>query len=281
MFGYITANKELLTKDQAAEYKSVYCGLCRALRQNHSAISGLTITYDMAFLVLVLSSMYEPETQAGLERCIPHPIKKHEWVSNEITDYAAAMNIALAYLKLLDDRKDEGKLRSSAFAFALFEEYNKVKASFPEKISFFEKCIIELSALEKSKSEDPDAAAACFGRLMGELFVYKKDEIWEDKLRDLGFSLGVFIYMMDAVIDLETDKENNNYNPLLLIRDDKSKEELFEILKMLMSDVSAKYEYLPLVKYSDILNNILYSGVWLKYRSKFGERQGEIEVNES
>lgn len=58
----------------------------------------------------------------------------------------------------------------------------------------------ELSEIEQTDTGDPDAAANCFGRLMGELFV--TGELWDDRLRPFGEALGRFIYLLDAVIDL-------------------------------------------------------------------------------
>ena len=61
MFGYLVAAPELMTEPQLGRYRAAYCGLCRSLRARHGQISGLTLTYDMTFLVLFLSSLYEPE----------------------------------------------------------------------------------------------------------------------------------------------------------------------------------------------------------------------------
>ena len=47
---------------------------------------------------------------------------------------------------------------------------------------------------------------------MGELFVYKKD-VWEQTLRDMGFYLGKFIYIMDAYDDIEKDLKKGTFNP--------------------------------------------------------------------
>lgn len=73
MFGYLVAAPELMTEPQLGRYRAAYCGLCRSLRARHGQISGLTLTYDMTFLVLFLSSLYEPEetNRGGHMRCAP------------------------------------------------------------------------------------------------------------------------------------------------------------------------------------------------------------------
>ena len=51
MFGYVTADAQLLTPEQAARYKSCYCGLCRALREQYGQAARLSLTYDMSLQV--------------------------------------------------------------------------------------------------------------------------------------------------------------------------------------------------------------------------------------
>ena len=65
MFGYITVNPEELSKQQLAQYRGYYCGLCRALGQRHGAEAKVCLTYDMTFLVVLLTSLYEYDSQAG------------------------------------------------------------------------------------------------------------------------------------------------------------------------------------------------------------------------
>ena len=100
MFGYVSADSALLGEEDMKLYRSVYCGLCHALSLRHGAFARLTLNYDMAFLALLLSSVYGVgfEKSAGL--CLPHPVKKQDISSNEIIDYAADMNIMLSRLAI-------------------------------------------------------------------------------------------------------------------------------------------------------------------------------------
>lgn len=63
MFGYVIANLEGLTQPQKDRYKGCYCGLCRVLKQRHGFSGRLTLTYDMTFLVLLLSALYEADEE--------------------------------------------------------------------------------------------------------------------------------------------------------------------------------------------------------------------------
>ena len=74
----------------------------------------MTLTYDMTFAVILLSSLYETcDGDAELHRCKVHPVKRQMMLRNEITSYAAAMNVLLAYYHMKDDWEDERKVSSS------------------------------------------------------------------------------------------------------------------------------------------------------------------------
>ena len=139
MFGYVIADREIMTEEQVGRYRAYYCGLCRALKRRHGAAARFTLNYDMTFLVLLLSSMCEPEEEeSGCGRCAAHPLSEHPWICSAFTDYAADMNVALAYLNCLDDWRDERRLLSRAEAAALSGAYARVKADYPQRCGFIE-----------------------------------------------------------------------------------------------------------------------------------------------
>ena len=71
MFGYVTINRSELPDEEFARYRSYYCGLCRALQRRHGLSGQLVLSYDMVFLQMLLTSLYECECQSGTDRCIP------------------------------------------------------------------------------------------------------------------------------------------------------------------------------------------------------------------
>lgn len=275
MFGYVIANKDIMTEEQEARYRACYCGLCHALHRRHGSLSRVTLTYDMTFLVLLLNSMYEPEEAEGSSRCVMHPVRRHDWVSSWVTEYAADMNLALAYLKCMDDWKDERRFTSRCEAAVLSEEYFYVTQKYPEKCKFINDCLDELSEIERRGETDPDAGARCFGRLMGEIFAEGPDRLWSERLRLFGQELGEFIYIMDAVLDLEGDRAAGRYNPVAAYATEKTEDDLRYTLTMLIGECAAVFERLPVVRDADIMRNILYSGVWLRYNAEMARRHGE------
>ena len=79
MFGYVNANWKELTDGQKDRFGAVYCGICRRIRIQASNLSRLGLSYDMAFLGLLLMSLYEPEEESGPNACMLHPVKKRPW----------------------------------------------------------------------------------------------------------------------------------------------------------------------------------------------------------
>ena len=69
MFGYIIVNKPEMKFKDFDLYQSYYCGLCRTLKEQSGRRGQLTLSYDMTFLVLLLTSLYEPKTQIGRASC--------------------------------------------------------------------------------------------------------------------------------------------------------------------------------------------------------------------
>ena len=109
MFGYVTVNKPEIKFKDFDVYRSFYCGLCRELRERYGIPGQISLTYDMTFVVLLLSALYEPPTKKGTSRCVVHPLKPQPVRKNTVTEYCADMNVILTYYKCMDDWQDEHK----------------------------------------------------------------------------------------------------------------------------------------------------------------------------
>ena len=273
MFGFVTANIKELSKEELARYNAVYCGICRRIRMQSSSLSRFGLRYDMAFLALLLLSLYEPEEKSGKKACEFHPLKPRPWVDDPIIAYCADMNVALCYYKALDDYHDEQK-RFSKTAIGIFEKsMDRIVGHYPRQCKTIDRVIHQLGELEHANCADADLVASCFGELMGELLVYKEDR-WEETLRNMGMSLGRFIYLADAAIDYRDDVKKGQYNPYIAMGTGANWVRWEEYLVLEMGRCTDYYQRLPLLQDKKILDNILYSGIWLAYRQKQrGERK--------
>lgn len=265
MFGYITANMQELTSERKERYQSMYCGLCSTLQKRYGLSGRVTLSYDTTFLLMLLSSLYEPEEINYKAHCIVHPTKLQPFTKNDISEYVADMNIALAYFKCMDDWNDDKSLTGLTQAKLLKKAYNDISEKYPRQCKAFEESLSNISRLEHENCENVDMAANQSGRMFAEMFVYKKDW-WEPLLRSMGGALGRFVYFMDAYEDLPGDIRHKRYNPLGSLTKRSDYEGLMrESLTMLIAECTEAFELLPLQQDVDILRNILYSGVWAKY----------------
>ena len=274
MFGYVVANMKELTKEQRSRYGGVYCGICVRIREQASQIARLGLSYDMAFLALLLMSLYEPEESASPLRCPVHPLRRGGRYDNEFIRYAADMNVALAYYNFLDDWRDDGKRSAKWMADAFGKTLPEIAEKYPRQCEAISRCIRDLSELEKQNCPNPDEPAHCFGRLLGELLVYRED-LWATNLRRMGDALGRFIYLADGAVDYRSDLKKGKYNPFIAMGGGEDWARWDEYLVLAMGRCTDYFERLPLVQDKDILDNILYSGVWSNFRGKGAKAREE------
>ncbi len=277
MFGYVVADRGSLTQEQEQRYRGCYCGLCHRIGRDFSSVQRVALNYDMTFLVLLLSSLYEPEEEYALRRCLAHPASRHAQWSTSVTAYAAAMNMSLAYYNCMDDWHDDHSPKALLQALLFRRASRQAAALYPQKDQAIRTCMERLSALERENAQEPDAAANVFALLMGELFVWKNDR-WAPLLRQLGQSLGRFIYLMDAVLDLPEDKKRGRYNPLLSRLEEGCKQDDFlPVLRLMIGECTDAFERLPLVQDVELMRNILYTGVWARF-SQTDRRKEDLHV---
>jgi hypothetical protein len=237
----------------------------------------MMLNYDLTFLALLLTGLYEPESKIERHRCIPHPVQKHPMIENEAVSYAADMCVLLAYQKLKDDWTDEKKLAGRAGASLLKKAYHQVAEQYPRQAQALEKNIAALHRAERKNLHNIDLVAGLNGKYLAEIFVWKED-LWQDELRTMGFFMGKFIYLMDAVEDQEKDLKRGNYNLFSEygpIFGTQKEEEIRGILMDMMTEAARAFERLPIIENAEIIRNILYSGVWCRYASVRAARLGK------
>ena len=266
MYGYISCSRDSLNAEEQERYQEIYCGLCRKLGREYGQLGRLSLSYDMTFLILFLSSLYEPEEKRGPFRCGLHPRREKMAAENKFTGYAADMTIVLAYYKCLDDWKDENKRLKKMYASGIKGAFQRVREKYPRQCRGITEGIQRLDEIERTSVRNPDAAVNCSGRMLSELFVTEED-FWSGSLRDFGFELGKFIYLMDAAMDYDSDRKKHSYNPLICAG--MRPEDMKELLAMSMGNVTQIFEQLPLVQDVHLLRNILYGGVWQQYSAKY------------
>ncbi|MDB2161526.1 DUF5685 family protein [Clostridium butyricum] len=283
MFGYVTPLKGELKVKDFGRFKCYYCGLCCHIKKQFGNIPRLSLNYDMTFLGLLLDALNPDEVEVASHRCILHPTEKKVVISNnKAVSYAAYINISLFYYKLVDDVQDDKLLKSKIFASVL----NPYRKKFPKSVlkidNEIKMYLNELSTLENSKSfSSLDEICDPFSKLIGTVFKNYPYELTDDSdtLRDtlytLGYSIGKWIYLIDALDDLKKDLEDKKFNPInfLYNKDNMIYEEFIESIKPRIEFTILNCGYsikdnlmtLNLNRNKDILYNIVELGLMDKY----------------
>jgi len=270
MFGYVRPVLETLKDEEKARYQAAYCGLCQALGHRYGLVARGSVTYDMTFLALLLSSLYEPKEELHTMHCAHHRCKEEQYVSNEMIDYAADLTVALLYHKCADNWRDDHNIASKLYQMMLKKSYRQVKLIRPKEVLQIEKCMRTITALEKIPEAAPEAAVNLFSTLLGDLLDIRRDQ-WSGSLQMFGCSLGKFVYMMDATVDYDDDRKNGKPNPVIAL--ELTPERMESMLEMMLAPAAESFERLPLVQDIELLRNTLYAGVWQEYHCMMQKRR--------
>jgi hypothetical protein len=268
MFGYVRINKMDLTFREFDIYKGYYCGLCKNLKESRGRASTLSLNYDITFLILLLSSLYNVKSSVVNERCLANPFKKKMKITNEITEYAADMNILLTYYKLEDNINDDKRLRDKIAYYLYKPIFKKSHNKYTDKSNYIQNKLNELNDLEKEKVRNIDEVSNLFGDIMGEIFNYKEDE-YTNILKNIGFNIGKYVYTLDAYEDLEKDYKRGRYNPFVeyINNKDELKLKVDNLMMYILGFLSQEIDKLHIKNNISIIDNIVYSGMYLRYKN--------------
>ena len=275
MLGVMMVRKDELKFREYDRYRGYYCGLCRAIGQRCSSACRMALSFEMTFLAMLHTSLYEPETKCEKHRCLFHPVTKQLMLSNEAIDYAADLSALTAYYDLRDGWEDERRVDRLAASGILHGAAKRAGERLPRQRDAVVKYVSQLHEIERKNDQNLDAAANLTGEMLAELYVMRED-VYAKDLRELGFYLGKFIYLCDSYEDIERDIKKKNYNPLL----SRSEDEAFAVhCEQMLSDMMARaamaFERLPLLEDAEIMRNILYSGVWLRFEQASERRKAK------
>lgn len=272
MFGYVTVGENQMTEEEYSVFSSYYCGVCKATGKCASQISRLGLSYDITFLALVLSSL-SSDGKFREERCIVHPKKKRKCIKyDSAVEYAAAAGVVLTYLKLKDDWCDERSIKALLGMAAFFLGARKAKKLLMREYPVIDSQLRILSGYEKAKSKSIDDTADAFGKILECLFTpdFVKIEGQKRALAWLGLNLGRWIYMIDAVSDIEKDVKTRSYNPFIEMgyKDFRKCADDMELsLTLNLDGVATAFELIDFKKNKNIIAKIIYISLKEKQRS--------------
>ncbi len=217
MLGYIKPAYGELRVREHEFYRAAYCGLCRSMGKCTGCASRMTLSYDFVFLALVRMALSGDTSKILSGRCMAHPMKKKPYlVKNPSLDFSACAAAVLMDGKVSDDIADEkGLRRTAAKMLRPFTKHSLKRSGLAELADTVNGELEALSALERERSSDIDAAADCFGRLLGSTMSFGLEGMNERIAYEIGRYTGRFIYVIDAADDMAKDVKKCRYNPLI------------------------------------------------------------------
>ena len=267
MYGYIRPDIGELRVNEYRRFRTVYCGLCEALRQRYGFLARFLISYDMTFLALLT---LPAETELQPKRCPVHPFRKQPCLCPCGALYDAAdYTVIFAYRKMQDDAADESGFRSfrgRAGERLLRRAYRRAAARQPQFDEMLRGSLQRLAAEEASGSAALDPAADCFASALAFPASRTKDETLRRLQSEILYHVGRAVYILDAADDFASDKRQGHYNPLCVrfsgeTMTQPEKDEIRATLNLSLSRAMNACALLPEGTWKPILENIVSCGV--------------------
>ena len=225
MFGYIRPMTGDLKVREFELYKSFYCGLCKTT----GVFSRVALSYDIVFLALMRVALTGEKIEGKPFRCALKPFKKRSHIkANKSLAYSASVAGILTYYKRIDDARDtKNKFKKFFFSVtALFflPSKKKARALYPELEEKIKKTLDNLNNLEQNKCASIDETASAFAELMKGAAVFGLEELGNVRIAErIGWHLGRWLYIIDALDDFDSDLKKREYNPFIEYYADRDK----------------------------------------------------------
>ena len=286
MFGYITPLLDELTVRQYNYFRSYYCGVCKEIKSQYGNLPRMCLNYDMTFIGFLLDGLSADSLNINKERCIKHPASKRAISKKtEALNYVTDLSILFSAYKLKDNIVDDKSTKSKVFYLALSSSNKKCKNKLFKADSIINKNLSEISVMEANKSfTSLDEICHPFSDIMGSILKEYPYTIADDStsLREnlywLGYFIGKWIYLMDAVDDLKDDMENSKFNPFITLYNKDGDLDFPRLINKILEEIDlniitcltscADYiKLIPFKKHRDIIENTINLGMMDKYYS--------------
>ena len=263
MFGYIRPLECELKVREQAEYRGIYCGLCKSIGRRYGQLERLTLSYDCAFLALTLMAI-NGDAKFTRGNCGPRIYRGKRPIADAspTLDYAADVNVLLAWYKAADDAVDEKSTKAATARVALRRAYSKAARANPELDRQIGESMKRLHELEHEGCREVDEPSNAFGKLLSAVILNAPTlpDSERTAAQWMYYNLGKWIYLIDAWDDREKDEKNGNYNPFLLANMPVEQAEF--LLNITRGEAQKGYDLLTLNQSSGLLDNIMRLGLY-------------------
>ena len=267
MFGYVKALKAEMKFREFERYRSVYCGLCKAISADYGQLPRLAVSYDLTFLLLLIEALQAENPTIKPESCVLHPLRKHPIAQPDaVLRIGAAIAVLLASSKLDDNVKDKEKPVSTAgLRLMTAKAVKKAQRNQPEIAAAIKAHLAELDALE-SNNTGIELQATCFGELLAALAqpcaaAAGLDQETQKSVSVLCADLGRWVYLMDALDDYTDDMKTRGRSFIKAADRQAAVGQISPLLEALEDRMEKTAALLPYQRDAGIVANILLDGL--------------------
>lgn len=288
MFGYVRVRRDTMPEGAWYAYEAVYCQLCRTMGLRCGQASRLFLNYDFAFLAMLTAP---PEAEPGhlCRRCPAHPFRGRPGCAvgsrtGSWLEEVADKSILLTWWKLMDTAVDGSPFQRVTAGFlrlCLKRAYQRAKTACPGFDETAADTLGELRQMEEAQCASIDRTADCFARLLAAAAPQTANPVLRRTMEHLLYHLGRWIYLIDAVDDLEEDQSKGRYNPVSARFPAWSREDQTYLRRSLdhsLGLAGAAFQLLPENAWTAVMENVIYSGLpsveelvfsgrWRKYQT--------------
>ncbi len=270
MFGYVKPIKAQLRVFEDETYRAAYCTLCKQMGKKYGHIARMTLSYDFTFLAILNLSIGEGDPEYVKKHCVYNPFRKCTYMvgKEDVFDFVAAAAIISVYGKILDNICDSKGMKRFFYSVlkAVFKrKYKKAAKLYPEVAKSILDMVKYQFKVEENQQSGIDEASEPTANAMKEIFPLCGDgENQKRILAQLGYCIGKWIYLIDAISDLDDDIKKDNFNPLK----NGSAENAVMTMNFCSAQAGAALELLDVKRFGGILQNIIYLGLTETAESK-------------
>lgn len=273
MFGYTVPIESTLSVYDKITYRNYYCETCHYLRKDYGLIPTIIVSYEMTFITLFFNSILEEGVRLHYMPKKYFCIMRGNASDTELMHKLTAYSVLITNNSLIDNKIDgTSPLKTNLGLLCLNRAIVKAKKKFPEYDDAILKGYRKLVEIETSKERDLITVGSYSAQSMLDVFDLMLGEKFNERMRELFTQLGIWVYVMDAIEDLDKDHNEGNYNPFLVnatsFTNKKSyiRSNIFSIGdtmgKIIGKIQNAYYAIKSDLKYNvGILDNIIYEGI--------------------
>ena len=272
MFGYTFPIEPMMTEEEQNAYRAYYCETCHQLRDGYGVMSTVIVSYEMTFANIILNSVMKEGVIDRKPKTGTLCVFRHSDSHTDLLKKLAAYTVLVANNDLVDDKLDGPSIKSNLGLLWLNRSIERAKKDFPQYDEMIMKGYDLLREKEASGCTDPvEMGKASAASMIWVLRDMNGDE-WTPELEEMFENLGIWVYVLDAIEDLDDDYREKQYNPFLAGCTDfvngrsyieKHIYDISRILNGIISSIQSSYLKVreKMVANQTVADNIIYQGI--------------------